>query len=636
MKKNLLLLFVIFPVTFLLAGNPGNNEKGPSERSLFKQAERYYVKKDYESAIPLYKQLVASHSDNYRLNYGYGICLLISSKDKAEALRYLQEASKSSLVMDDVWYYLGRAYQLNEDFDNSIVAYSRFLRMVGVKQSMKWEAMHQIEMCQNALVLSSKPDSLTFLELKPISQDEVNGAYHFDGDNGSFIPTPDEFKTARDNKNSNCSQAFVSVDGMKMVFASYGRESSPSLDIFMVEKNEAGKWGKPVRLSTMINTSYDDAFPTLSEDGTTLYFSSKGHNSMGGYDIFSSVYYPQTRQWSKPENMGVPINSPNNDFYFVPSESENSAYFSSLRGCNSGEVMVYKIQLNNSSVDALIISGEVINEYTPPIRQARIKITRAEDESLITEFSSDPVNGKFRYTLPVAANYRIAVKVEGFSQMAQRISFSKDAKGKLYQTIRVSKDSLGYEHIQILNTFQANAIAAKRQVSDVQPEAQTQPIVETQPEMETEAPSEENQTLSTGFEPITMYSVSGLPPVSEDSKEKLKKYFSELHQKDEQYEDHGIIDIASSTERGTTYRVQIGTFMHQTIEMVYNKLQEMGFEDVSYYTNKKGWIIFYTGHGKEIASTLKLKELVIRYGFEDAFITVFQNGKPSRATTNKK
>jgi hypothetical protein len=70
--------------------------------------------------------------------------------------------------------------------------------------------------------------------------------------------------------------------------------------------------------------------------------------------------------------------------------------------------------------------------------------------------------------------------------------------------------------------------------------------------------------------------------------------------------------------------------MHQTVEQVYAKLVEMGFDDVSYYTNKKGWKIFYTGHAKDIASTLKLKDIVVNYGFEDAFITVYENGKPSR------
>ncbi len=615
------LLFMIVFSCFFRSGMARDKTANPSERAMFKQAERHFVKKEYEQALPLYARLISAHGDNYKLNYCYGICLLITDKDKALSVKFLEEASKSILVWDDVWYYLGRAYQLCGDYPKSIGAYDQFVKMVSPNQALRWEALHQMEMCKNAIVLTGKPDSLTILDLKTMSREELDAGYQLVKDDRKLLNLPEEFFSAKDRKNPDCSKAFLSADGNKMVYASYGGNKSRDLDIFMVEKNQKGDWTKPKRLSESVNTGYDDCFPTLSEDGYTLYFSSKGHNSMGGFDLFRSVYYPQIRQWSKAENMGVPVNSSDDDFYLISSEMENKATFCSKRGCAQGDISVYNTKLFDDSSVVLIVNGEVINEYAPPVRFAKIRVVKMDNDSLIHELTSDAVNGRFRYTLSATGSYRISVRVEGFGPMAQSIYFSPESKGPVTQIIRVSKDTLGYDHLRIGNRFGESTKGALAQSAA----SGEQPV---------QSPAEQtgNQKVSTGFEPITMYSVNGMPPVSDDAKEKLKAYFNELHARKPSPSDNMLVNMATVHDGGTTYQVQIGTFMHQTVEQVYEKLKEMGLEDISYYTNKKGWNIFYTGRADEISASLKLKQLVINYGFDDAFITVFENGKPSRSS----
>jgi len=625
MNKFLSLLFICLTVSLARAGTSETKNSFSSEKAMFKQAERYYVKKEFEKAKLLYAQLISNHKDNYKLNYCYGICLLITDKDKASAVKYLEEASKSIHVWDDVWYYLGRAYLLNGEYTKALSSYDQFLKMVSVKQAMRWEAMHQMEMCKNAKIFVKKADTLSIVESRVVSADQVYSAYQFAHDDRILISLPEEFSTPKDKKNKNCDLAYLSAGGTKMVFTSYGKDGGMTTDIYMAVKKEDGTWGKPQRMSNNINTKYDEAFPTLSEDGGTIYFSSKGHNSMGGFDIFRSVYYPQTKQWSKPVNMGMPINSTDDDIYYVGSEIENIAYYSSRKGCNAGELEVFKIRINEDTKTMLVISGEVVNEYAAPYREAKIKITRQSDGEVISEFTSDPVNGKYRFTLPEAGSYRVSVRVEGFGPMAQSISFSPNAKGRVRQTAYVSKDSAGFDYLRIVNIFDESFNGT---ITSIGKDSTGKDIYGT-------VSTDVNKTASTGYEPITMYNVSGLPPFSEASKEKLDTYFAEQHKNRNDSVLSSLQNLNSSAEKGTNYKVQIGTFMHQTVEQVYGKLVELGFDDLSYYTNKKGWNIFYTGHAKDISSTLRLKDIVVSYGFDDAFITVFENGRPSRAGRKK-
>ena len=95
-----------------------------------------------------------------------------------------------------------------------------------------------------------------------------------------------------------------------VVYSSYGSNGSKGKDIYRVIKLGNGEWSKPTSIGDEINTPYDEDYPFLHPDGRTLYFSSKGYNSMGGYDIFKSTLDPQTGKWSYPENLDFPINTP--------------------------------------------------------------------------------------------------------------------------------------------------------------------------------------------------------------------------------------------------------------------------------------------------------------------------------------
>ena len=144
------------------------------------------------------------------------------------------------------------------------------------------------------------------------------------------------------NSKENDIWAYVTADGNTMLFSSDRLGGYGGYDIYMSEKLSTGEWGKPINLGSEINTANDEICPVLMPDGT-LYFSSNGHETMGGYDVFESVI-SEDGLWSKPENMGCPLNTPNDDFNFMPVTPDGkTAYYTSAIAGGFGDADIYKI-----------------------------------------------------------------------------------------------------------------------------------------------------------------------------------------------------------------------------------------------------------------------------------------------------
>ncbi|MBK8368717.1 MAG: PD40 domain-containing protein [Bacteroidetes bacterium] len=114
---------------------------------------------------------------------------------------------------------------------------------------------------------------------------------------------------------------------------SYGEKEQNHTDLYKntLLPNGAFSPNQYIGMGPEINSPYDENYPYLSKDGNTLYFSSKGHNSMGGYDIFKITRKDSISPWSKPQNLGYPINSTYDDILFIPDESNQTASYCTNR-----------------------------------------------------------------------------------------------------------------------------------------------------------------------------------------------------------------------------------------------------------------------------------------------------------------
>jgi outer membrane protein OmpA-like peptidoglycan-associated protein len=137
----------------------------------------------------------------------------------------------------------------------------------------------------------------------------------------------------------------ISKDEKTLYFSSNRPGGFGGLDIYKATKDSKGQWTNVKNLGPKINTEMDDDGLFIDYDDVTLFFSSKGRKGMGGYDVFKATFDPATNEWSEPVNLGYPINTPDDDIYFVITKDAKRAYYSSVREDGMGYTDIYMITI---------------------------------------------------------------------------------------------------------------------------------------------------------------------------------------------------------------------------------------------------------------------------------------------------
>ena len=155
--------------------------------------------------------------------------------------------------------------------------------------------------------------------------------------------------------------ASITSNGDTIYFSSDRSGGYGGLDIYYVTKNSLGQWSEPQNIGENINTKYDDNYPNISSDGKTLYFSSKGHESIGDYDLFKSSFNDDTKQWSTPFNLGYPINTPfdNKTISIVYKDNKKYAYIAANRKEGFGNLDIYRINFGDASQQPAFVSASI-------------------------------------------------------------------------------------------------------------------------------------------------------------------------------------------------------------------------------------------------------------------------------------
>lgn len=316
-----------------------------TQDELKKKAEEFFKQEDYSSAMPLYSQLVSIYPKDLTYNYRFGVCVLFADRRETDKpIKYLEFATSKPDAEISAFYYLGLAYHNNYRFTEAITEYNLYIEKGGSKTASKLDVERQIEVCKNAQKLLTHFSDLYVLQKTEVVFKDFYRSYDVERSGGKILVKPDIFKTPLDKKKEKFSLVFFSKENNEAYFSSYGKDGKTGKDIYKSTKLPNGTWSKPVSLGSTINTQYDEDFPFLASDGT-LYYSSKGNNTIGDYDIFTSTL-KEDGTWTTPENLNYPINTPFDDVMFIPDSSGQYAYFSSSRSSLEGMITVYKVRID--------------------------------------------------------------------------------------------------------------------------------------------------------------------------------------------------------------------------------------------------------------------------------------------------
>jgi outer membrane protein OmpA-like peptidoglycan-associated protein len=188
-------------------------------------------------------------------------------------------------------------------------------------------------------------------------------------------------------------------------------------DIWMMKRLPDGKWAKAQNLGDGINTPFDEESPYLHPDGRTLFFSSQGHNTMGGFDVFKSELQ-EDGTWGEPSNVGYPVNTTGDDVFYYPSLDGKHAYFSSFRKDGKGEQDMYELEFPEEEMRTLALyrgkakysNGEVITKLS-------IGISKLNQTEEYGSYRPNHKTGKFLFILPPNETFIVKYSVDNLTLM---------------------------------------------------------------------------------------------------------------------------------------------------------------------------------------------------------------------------
>lgn len=216
----------------------------------------------------------------------------------------------------------------------------------------------------------------------------------------------------------------ITKDESTIFFASERPGGLGGIDIYSCTKDKKGAWTVVRNLGPGINTEFDEEGPFIDYDGKTLYFSSKGHNGMGGYDIFKATLINlEKKEWSEPENLGYPINTPDDDVFLVGTATPNRFYYSSVRPDGVGYSDIYLISdkkvtedkpmTERKGVQPIRFLVEVVDAETKQPIGAKARM-RGVDNTVIGSASLGTGSFEFGVMSTVPKEYTVSIEMEGY------------------------------------------------------------------------------------------------------------------------------------------------------------------------------------------------------------------------------
>lgn len=302
------------------------------------QAKALYEKGEYEKAKPAFKQFLATAPANGSYNLWYGVCCLRTGEAE-KSVKYLETAVKRKATGGQL--YLAQAYNEVYRYEDAVNTYETYITELKKRKRSSTEAERLLEKSRNNLRMLKGVEEVCIID-------------SFVVDKANFL---DAYKISPESGKLTTYQAFFGTNGKQggTVYETelenkiYYSELQADSTLNILSSNKMmNEWSKGRTLPGSINEATNANYPYVLSDGATIYYAADGEASMGGYDIFVTRYNTGTDTYLTPENVGMPFNSPFNDYMYVIDEYNNLGWFASDRFQPEDKVCVYVFIPNTS------------------------------------------------------------------------------------------------------------------------------------------------------------------------------------------------------------------------------------------------------------------------------------------------
>ncbi len=458
------------------------------------------------------------------------------------------------------------------------------------KKDSSWsvpEPITQLNTKGNDAPIALSPDGQTLFTFRSGVKDSGDiYVSHLEGDRWS-VPEKLKGEVNTNYWEGSCS---ITADGKYLYFTSERPKGFGKRDIYVAEKMGDGSWKNVKNLGPEINTKYNDDTPFIHADGVTFFFSSEGHKSIGDYDIFYTIKKDNT--WIEPINMGYPLNTTDDDRFYVINAKGDKGYFSSNRVTHGGNgtADIFTVSpgiLGEKPILAMVLgniygNGEPIN--------AQIEITKKSNGEKIGPFTSNAKTGKYLVALTPGENYTFKVRATDYDEQSEDLDIAT-----LTKFVEIRKD------FRLLKNGYTDTVKSKK-LSDLLGVTDTlKKVSDSLPVTHTNSsdPCDGFKTLD--FTALKNKSLND-PAVYEKLLAIGEKICSEK----------------------MVFKVQIGAYRHPE-NYKWDKLQEFGTPETVNYPD--GITRFTQGKFNGILVAEEQRQKAIKKGQTDAWIVGFIDGK---------
>ncbi len=475
--------FLLFLLILPLAAPWATAQKEDTDK-LFDDGEFFYSTGEYKEAAFLFAKLVNMDPENANYNYLAGASFLKVKGEERKAIPYLEKAvENTTLKYKDrnpnihrapwhAWFFLGNAYRINNQLDEALDAYTRFMDLRDFEKKYNLRIVqNELKAVERAKIIQDSPlnlirekislavddgtttfrpvvsineNSMVFMKslkfydaimytwkidgqwVEPVNitpqvgsdGDMVPSALSADGTELLLVKTSESgdgdiylsrlngqtwSKAGKMNKNVNTTKneahASFSPDGKSLILSSDRHGGFGGLDLYILKKTTDGEWGDPVNLGPVINTPEDETSAFLVEGGKILYFSSRGHFNMGGYDIFYSNRKTDD-SWGETKNIGFPLNTTNDNDFFQPVKSGKTGYIALFGQKETDRVEeIYRIKILPLTEPATVTKSIFNDSFS-------IILSEEENGENIT-VKYDAASDTFTVVSPGGKSYRV-------------------------------------------------------------------------------------------------------------------------------------------------------------------------------------------------------------------------------------